>query len=104
MKNNLWFDLGPIKELKKHRLQHIIAGKIPIALIFKNGEFSATSGECNHEKGPLGKGHMEGDYIVCPWHGWQYDVTSGKLVMNQAIGVKTYSMEVRGDDLWVDAG
>jgi len=26
------------------------------------------------------------------------------LVMNQAIGVKTYTIEVRGDDLWVDAG
>lgn len=50
---------------------------MPIALVHKNGEFSAASGECNHEKGPLGKGHMEGDYIVCPWHGWHYHRKTG---------------------------
>lgn len=77
MKNARWFDLGRVDELKKHKLQHIIAEKIPIALIYKNKEFSATSGECNHEKGPLGNGHMEGDYIVCPWHGWHYHRKTG---------------------------
>ena len=77
MKNERWVDLGRVEKLKKHRLQHIIIGKTPIALVYKNGEFSATSGECNHEKGPLGKGHMEGDYIVCPWHGWHYHRKTG---------------------------
>jgi multimeric flavodoxin WrbA/nitrite reductase/ring-hydroxylating ferredoxin subunit len=77
MKNERWFDLGPVKELKKHKLQHFIIGKTPIALVYKNGEFSAVSGECNHEKGPLGRGRMEGDYIVCPWHGWHYHRKTG---------------------------
>jgi len=31
-------------------------------------------------------------------------MTTGKLVMNQAIGVKTYTIEVRGEDLWIEAG
>lgn len=77
MKNTKWSDLGRVSELKKHRLQHIIAGDTPIALIYKGGEFSAVSGECNHEKGPLGRGHMEGDYVVCPWHGWHYHRKTG---------------------------
>jgi len=40
--------------------------------------------------------------VTCPWHGWQYDVTSGKLVMNPAVGVMCYPVEVRGDDIFVD--
>lgn len=72
-----WVDVGRIDELNKKELQQIMIGKIPVALVFRNGEFSAVSGECNHEKGPLGKGHMEGDYVVCPWHGWRYHRKTG---------------------------
>lgn len=77
MKNDTWLDAGPTDRLKKKNLSQIIAGKTSIALIFKNGEFSAVSGECNHEGGPLGKGRMEGDYVVCPWHGWHFHRKTG---------------------------
>jgi len=67
------------------------------------GKFFAISNTCLHRGGPLGQGVMDGNILTCPWHGWQYDVTTGKLVMNQAIGVKTYAIEVRGEDLWIEA-
>ena len=77
MQNKNWFNAGPVVKLKKRPLQQIIAGKIRIALVYKNGEFSAVSGACNHQKGPLGRGRMEGDYIVCPWHGWMFHRKTG---------------------------
>ena len=103
MKNERWFDLGPIKKLKKHKLQHIIAGDVLIALVYKNGEFSATSGECNHAKGPLGKGHMEDDYIVCPWHGWQYHRKTGHAKPpNYAACLPRHSVKTKGAHLFVN--
>jgi len=77
MSDKNWFDAGPIKKFKTKTLRQIIIGKTRIALVFKNGEFSAVSGECNHEKGPLGMGRMEGDYAVCPWHGWRFHRKTG---------------------------
>ncbi|MDP3790420.1 MAG: NAD(P)H-dependent oxidoreductase [Candidatus Omnitrophota bacterium] len=77
MKKKRWVDIGPVAKLKRHELQQVVVGKTRIALVYKNGEFSAASGVCNHEKGPLGRGHMEGDYIVCPWHGWHYHRKTG---------------------------
>ena len=77
MKKDAWVDVGSAKKLKEKKLAQIVVGQTPIALIFKNGEFSAVSGECNHEKGPLGRGRMEGDYVVCPWHGWKYHRKTG---------------------------
>lgn len=77
MKKDVWFDAGPADELKKKNLSQVLAGKTPIAIVFKNGEFSAVSGECNHYKGPLGRGRMEGDYVVCPWHGWHFHRKTG---------------------------
>lgn len=77
MPDKNWFDAGPVIKLKRKALQQIVIGKTSIALVFKNGEFSAVSGKCNHEKGPLGRGRMEGDYVVCPWHGWRYHRKTG---------------------------
>jgi len=77
MTEKRWVDIGSVNKLKSGELQQIMVGKIPVALIYKNGEFSAVSGECNHEKGPIGRGRMEGDYVVCPWHGWRFHRKTG---------------------------
>ena len=87
---------GTIRELQ-------VEGKA-VAVANVGGKIYAINNTCLHRGGPLGQGELQGVAVTCPWHGWQYDVTTGKLVMNQAIGVKTYTIEVRGDDLWVDAG
>lgn len=76
-KSKSWVDLGPADKLKERPLWQIEAGGLKIALIYKGGAFSAVSGECNHEKGPLGKGRMDGDYVVCPWHGWAFHRETG---------------------------
>jgi nitrite reductase (NADH) small subunit len=73
-----------------------------IALSNVDGKFFAINNTCLHRGGPLGTGEMHGKVVTCPWHGWQYDVTSGKLTMNPAVGVQCYAVEVRGDDIFVD--
>ena len=87
---------GMIRELQ-------IDGKV-IALANVDGKFYAIDNVCLHRGGPLAEGEMTGTSVTCPWHGWQYDVTTGKSLMNSAVGVKTYPVEVRGDDIYVDVG
>jgi len=69
-----------------------------------DGKFYAISNTCLHRGGPLGQGELKGKIVTCPWHGWQYDVTTGKLAANPAVAVATFVIEVRGDDIWVDIG
>jgi len=78
-------------------------GKV-IALSNVGGKLYAIDNVCLHRGGPLGEGELSGQVVTCPWHGWQYDVTSGKLVTNPAVGVETYPVELRGDDVYVDVG
>lgn len=78
MEKKAWHDLGSAELLKQKELQHIVVGDIPIALSYKDGEFCAVSGECNHVKGPLGNGKLHGDYIVCPWHSWKFHRQKGE--------------------------
>lgn len=79
------------------------AGK-PVAVANVAGKFYAISGTCLHRGGPLGQGSLDGNVLMCPWHGWQFDVTTGKISGNAAVGVDCYPLEVRGDELFVDPG
>jgi nitrite reductase (NADH) small subunit len=69
-----------------------------------DGKFYAIDNTCLHRGGPLGQGELEGATVTCPWHGWQYDVTTGKVTRNPAVGVACFPVEVRGEDIWVDCG
>ena len=75
-----------------------------VAVANVDGKFFCIDNTCLHRGGPLGQGELEGNVVTCPWHGWQYDVASGKTTMNPEIGVACYAIEVRGEDIWVDCG
>ena len=75
-----------------------------IALANAGGKLYAINNTCLHRGGPLGQGELQGSVVTCPWHGWQYDVTSGKVTMNPAVGVECYAVDVRGEDIFVDVG
>ena len=73
-----WHDLGPVEALRAKPLQQIAIGRTRIALSFQDGTFGAVSGACNHVGGPLGEGHLDGEYVVCPWHHWKFHRATGE--------------------------
>ncbi len=75
-----------------------------VAVANVGGQLYAIDNTCLHRGGPLGQGELEDNVVTCPWHGWQYDVATGKVTANPAVGVKTYAVELRGDDIFVDCG
>jgi len=87
---------GSIRELQ-------LEGKT-VAVANVDGKLYAINNTCLHRGGPLGQGELEGKVVTCPWHGWQYDVTSGKVTLNPAVGVDTYPVEIHGEDIYVDIG
>jgi nitrite reductase/ring-hydroxylating ferredoxin subunit len=76
-----------------------------IALFNVGGTFYAIANACTHMGGPLGKGSLEGSTVTCPWHGSQFDVTSGQVRKGPARKpVATYPVRIRGDDVFVVFG
>src|SRR6478609_1812640 len=72
-----WRDIGAADELAKTALQQIQVDRTRIALSYRDGQFAAISGVCNHAGGPLGEGRLDGDYVVCPWHNWKFHCRTG---------------------------
>jgi nitrite reductase (NADH) small subunit len=67
-----------------------------------SGTISAVDNVCLHRGGPLGQGIVDGDKIVCPWHGWQFNASTGEAGHNPAAKVKAYPIKVEGDDVLID--
>ncbi|HTU34938.1 MAG TPA: Rieske (2Fe-2S) protein [Candidatus Acidoferrum sp.] len=98
-----------VKALKKDDLPSGMLRELQIdgkafALANVDGKFYAIDNICLHRGGPLSEGALTGNSVTCPWHGWQYDVTTGKSLINPAVGLKTFPVEIRGDDIYVDVG
>ena len=91
-------------EVAPGTIREVRVGDTVVALANVGGAFYAMSNTCLHRGGPLGQGPLEGQTVTCPWHGWQFDVTTGKANMNPNAGVACYAAEVRGHDVFVDIG
>jgi nitrite reductase (NADH) small subunit/3-phenylpropionate/trans-cinnamate dioxygenase ferredoxin subunit len=92
------------RDIAPGQIREILLDGTTIALANVGGQFHALSNTCLHRGGPLGQGSLQGNLVTCPWHGWTFDVISGKVSPNQTAGVACYPVERRGDDVYVDVG
>lgn len=90
-----------LSEVSPGTIKEVEAGGQTIALANVGGTLYAISNTCLHRGGPLGEGELQGRVVTCPWHGWQFDVTTGKAVQNPNAGVACFATEVRGDEVFV---
>lgn len=70
-----------------------------IALFNVQGNFYATENFCPHRGMPLADSHLYGQTVECDWHGWQFDLVSGKCLTKPKCSIETY--EVRIEDGWI---
>jgi nitrite reductase/ring-hydroxylating ferredoxin subunit len=66
------------------------------------GRFHATSSLCPHEDGPLAEGWIEGDAVVCPWHGFDFDLGTGRCRIDANLALGVYPVRVRDGAVEVD--
>jgi len=72
-----------------------------VGLFNLNGAYHAVDNVCLHRGGPLADGVIAGCIVTCPWHGWQFDVTTGALVQDPSVGVSRHETRIVGDDVQV---
>ena len=96
-----WYRLISAADCPPGTTQEVIVDGTVVAVFNVEGSFYALDGICPHQGGPLGKGQLNGCIITCPWHGWQFDVTSGQQQINHRIVHTSYPTRIEGEELWV---
>jgi nitrite reductase (NADH) small subunit len=88
-------------ELAPGEVRRVQAGEEEIALARIGDNFYAVQGACLHLEGPLGDGRLEDHVLTCPWHGWQYDLRTGRNEFDLAIQLRTYDVRVENGEVRV---
>ena len=104
-------EIGPgeckLVEVKRH----------PIGIFNVNGGFVAALNVCPHELAPVCRGRVggttlpsapgeyrwgrEGEILACPWHGWEFDLLTGKALADQRVRLRLYPVTVEDDTIFV---
>jgi len=72
-----WIDVGAAEDFKRTLVREAQLGERLVAVSFQDGKFGVISNVCNHVGGPLGKGRLDGEYVVCPWHQYKFHRCTG---------------------------
>lgn len=103
--------VGPASELPPGSRKIVEVAGRSIGVFNVGGSFYALRNSCPHQGAPLCLGSIggtaatsepgeytwgrEGEILRCPWHGWEFDITTGKSVFNpHRMKVRSYDVAV----------
>lgn len=89
-------------EVPANKGKMVVVNGTIIALFRVDGAYFAIDNDCCHQGGPLGEGWLEGNLVVCPWHGWKFDLATGDSPFNPNARQRTYPVTVEGNDLFLE--
>jgi 3-phenylpropionate/trans-cinnamate dioxygenase ferredoxin subunit len=105
----------PLAELPPGTSTTVKAFGTTVAVFNVEGQVFALSNHCPHHGGPLCHGRIsgavlpsqpyeyrygrEGRVLTCPWHGWEFDIESGRTIFDPSVRVKIYEARIEKDEI-----
>lgn len=97
-----YFEITPANDLLSGERLFVDIGETPIVIFNIAGEFFAIGDVCTHDDGPLGDGDVEDHVVICPRHGAEFDVRTGRVLsMPAVVDIPAYPVEVRNGSVFV---
>jgi nitrite reductase/ring-hydroxylating ferredoxin subunit len=110
-------DVGPVDVFPEWRMRIVRLEGREIGVVRVRGAGYALRNVCPHQTGPLCQGmvvervvsdaagrlHLDPDHpvVTCPWHGWEFDLATGRCLADPSMRVATYPVELRDGRVYV---
>ncbi|UHQ98008.1 Rieske (2Fe-2S) protein (plasmid) [Natrinema zhouii] len=105
------FEICPAAEFDAGERRIVDLDGFSVGVFNVDGEYYAMKNDCPHQRAPLCEGKLGGTtesnspgkyewvrpgrVVRCPWHGWEFDVTTGESVFNpHKVKAKTFETRV----------
>jgi nitrite reductase (NADH) small subunit len=113
-----WRDLGSLEELERAgRVVARVGGRELGVLLGPDGVPHGVRNRCPHRGGPLCLGSVRertigspGRYelsgrlaLRCPWHGWEFDLETGRCLDDPAVRAAVYPVRIESGRVLVEA-
>jgi nitrite reductase (NADH) small subunit len=110
--------LGPVEEFPAGDRRIVQLGKVSVGVFNVQGQFYAVRNYCPHEGAELCRGKLtgtnepttkcgeyhwgrEGMILRCPWHAWEFDLSTGESLFDSQYRIKTYEVSIHDGQLWL---
>ena len=96
------YALGSLSQLPAGEGREFPIGETLIAVFHaRNGKVYATQALCPHRNGPLADGLLGGSTLICPFHAWKFDLTTGNPLLGDC-AITVYPVRLSNDgQIWV---
>jgi len=109
-------------ELKDGERKIVPFGDTEIGVYRKDGKLYAYVNVCAHQGGPACEGllmpkveevlapdktfqrlrfNYDSWHIVCPWHGWEYELTTGEYVVNRKCSLRKFAVAEKDGSIYI---
>ena len=110
-----------LDELPPGAMKLVDVGKFGVGVYNVQGSLHAIVNYCSHEGAPLCLGYIggtneadpgaadgmrrtrNGQIVRCPWHNWEFDITTGCNVADPRRRIRTYEVDVSDGEVYLTA-
>lgn len=98
-----WIKVTAVENIPPQEGRSVTLGELELAIFNLRDRFVTIENRCPHKGGPLCDGIVSGASVVCPLHGWRFDLDSGAAVRASIPAcVATFPTRVEGGVILVD--
>ena len=97
----VWHRLLGVDELDVGRVTTVTVGHESLCVTRTEAGFGCLANACPHQGGPLGEGSIEGGWLRCPWHGYDYSPLDGTPPPPFDDAPPAFRTEIRPDGVYV---
>jgi len=101
MAETAWYAVDP-RHLEVDRIATVVVAGRAVCITRTADGYGALDNRCPHQGGPLGDGQIENGYVICPWHGYEYNPCSGRPPEGFPDAATSYAVEERDGGLFVE--
>lgn len=88
--------------LPENKPQLLVVGDQRICLVKHKDYLYAVSNTCTHNGESLNKGQINyAGEVVCPWHGYQFNLQTGREYLERSADLETFPIRVEEDGLYL---
>lgn len=93
-----WTDAAAAADVPAEGLLRLEVAGQQVVLVGASGQMHAMGATCSHYGGPLDEGSVEGECLVCPWHGSRFRLSDGSVARGPATAPQlSYDVRIVGD-------
>lgn len=83
-----------VEEIPVGEGRTVVVDGVQVAVFrLRDGSLRAVDAVCPHRGGPLADGLTDDCVIVCPLHGYTFDLSSGSEISGADLSVRSYPVE-----------